>query len=196
MGMKFIEKRRVICFILTRALSVFSLNLQSEVLKRGRTYRCLGCEDGKAYEGEKRHVISHYCAICPSIPSHSIVPCIISRRRMNRNLKSMSRSTGSIRTDEEWTGDFLHRSQNVTTPLEGIRKEESAKVYGQRVKETMKPGTMATTSTPASLPELGININAGELVAFLENESSQLPTQESHCWCPRWKDTPQERWID
>jgi hypothetical protein len=157
-----------------------SLNLQNEVLKRGRAYRCLGCIDGRAYEGEKRHVISHffkyhvpldfvpyYCSLCHFQTEDEM--------KLREHIKSYGKHKEAVKElvqkgEKVNDTEYLHKNQHPVSPLEGVNferlgKEESAKVWGERVKKSEK--SESTLLDPTSSLQLPLLFQSWRLTSMI-----------------------------
>jgi hypothetical protein len=95
--------------------------------------------------------------------------------------------------------DVLHRNKNAVTPLEGIHyeslgKEESAKVWGQRIKGSHEAWDDSNLNNylPSRIGDL-ISVLASSLRSWKMKAHSYR--FQSHCWCPHRTNTPGGRTL-
>lgn len=135
-------------------------DLEKEILRRGRAYQCLLCEN---YKGEKRHVIPHvhkyhipldsapfYCSLCHFITTE--------KKKLQDHVHHYSKHVEAARQSPDQGKSFMHENKDPILLVEGshygkMDRKDSHDLWSSRLRKNGPPtytsstGTVSTSTT-------------------------------------------------
>ena len=139
-------------------------DLEKEILRRGRAYQCLLCEN---YKGEKRHVIPHiykyhipldsapfYCSLCHFITTE--------KKKLQDHVHHYSKHVEAVRQYPDQGKSFMHENKDPILLVEGshygkMDRKDSHDLWSSRLRKNGSPtctssstGTVSTSNKSAN----------------------------------------------